>query len=62
MKPKILGTYKVTNKISIYPDKKCIDCLFFDEGLCWCRWLKKKILTWDYYDECPVNEITVEEI
>jgi len=61
MKPEILGRYAVTNKVSIKPNKKCMDCPFFDEGVTWCIWLKQKITSWTYNDECPIIEIIVEE-
>jgi hypothetical protein len=57
----IFGTYVIKNKVTYQPRKKCIDCPLFDEGLCWCRYLKCKIADWNYHDECPVRQITVEE-
>ena len=57
----ILGSYNVKSRISYKPDKKCISCVFFDEGLCWCVYLKKKIDNWEYSIECPIKEIIIEE-
>jgi len=62
MKTEILGCYAITNKVTIRPNKKCIDCPFFEEGTCWCNWLKKRIDKWYYYEDCPIIEIGVEEV
>lgn len=61
MKIDVLGTYKFTNKRSIRPDKRCLNCPFFDEGLCWCIYLKVKIEDWNFNKNCPIIEIIVEE-
>jgi hypothetical protein len=61
MKVDIEGVYKLTNKRRIRPEKKCIDCPFFEDGLPWCTYLKVKIDNWNYYEKCPVIEITIEE-
>ena len=58
---KINGIYKLTNKIVIRPDKKCVSCLFFNDGVCWCNYLKVKVDNWEYYEKCPVIEVTIEE-
>lgn len=57
----IFGTYSVSNKTTYTPQKKCIDCPFFEEGSCWCSYIKQRITDWDYNSECPVKEIVVEE-
>jgi hypothetical protein len=62
MKAEILGRYAVTNKYTIRPEKRCLDCPFFSEGDCWCSRLRKKIENWAYNEECPIIEITIEEI
>lgn len=57
----ILGSYKIANKEILYPEKKCIDCLLFEDELCWCRWYKEKIKDWEYNPDCKVISIVVEE-
>ena len=61
MKINVLGTYKFVNKISFQPHKRCLNCPFFEDYLGWCKYLKIKIDNWDYYEKCPVIEITIEE-
>jgi len=61
MKIDIGGVYRFSNKVSIRPERRCVSCLFFDDGLSWCRYLKIRIDTWNYYERCPVVEIIVEE-
>ena len=57
----LFGAYAVKNKVIYTPRKRCIDCPFFEEGACWCLYLKQKIDDWEYNDKCPVKEISVEE-
>jgi hypothetical protein len=57
----VFGTVLLSDKTKFRPNKRCLDCPFFEEGLCWCRYLRKKIVEWDHNDDCPVVEIIVEE-
>ena len=58
----ILGIYKFTNPIVMFPDKRCLDCLLFDDVLCWCVWYKRKIHnSASYNEDCRIRKITIEE-
>ncbi len=59
MKTKLFGTFEFKNKTTFHPDKKCVNCPFLFDF--WCGYLKIRILDPEYYPDCPVIEIIVEE-
>lgn len=60
MKTKLFGTFEFKNKTSFKPEKKCVNCILNCDN--WCQYLKIRIPDPEYYPECPVIEITVEEL
>lgn len=61
MKVDILGQYKFVNKHTWQPHKRCVDCILFDDSICFCHYLNVKVQDWEYNKSCPVIEITIEE-
>jgi hypothetical protein len=60
MKTKLLGTLDFKNKKTFHPNRKCVNCPFLFDF--WCSYLKCRIPDLEYYSDCPVVEIIVEEL
>lgn len=59
MKTNIFGVYEFRNRAVYHPDKKCLNCPLLCDF--WCNYLKIRIPDVEYYPDCPVVEIIVEE-
>jgi hypothetical protein len=55
----VFGVYDFKNKKTYNPERKCVNCPLSCDT--WCNYLRIRIPDPEYYSDCPVIQIIVEE-